>query len=409
MDIPNTDDFKNLNQKTFLWVIGSGMLGVLLVAVIVSFTSPDKKDAPQRDMRISAGTASYLNNRPDSLTDPSLKRAEGFSIENIRDSTLYNLPAPNKLFKSSGLNMDNYDSRKHRPPTRPGYGHPYPRRRTPPRTNKETKFDQALESDIAIFGEGEKSKQNNYIGPANSNLIDKYQQKIDHIKNGSYQNAGQSFKKNNHHPISSHFQRPRTPYTLQEGTLISASLVTGINSELPGSIIAIVNRNIYDSIRQKYLLIPKGAKLIGSYDERVIIGQHKLLMSWQRIIFPDGRSLDLPDLNTHDLQGQSGLAGKVNNHFWKIFGQSAMLSLLGAGMQIAYPQSGGGGMYHRSAGQMVASSIANSFNRHANQILSRNSKMRPTITIPAGTNFNIFLAGDISFKQPYDYSPPVTN
>lgn len=226
--------------------------------------------------------------------------------------------------------------------------------------------------------------------------------------NQPYPRAGKNFSHAKGIQRTVTFHYPRTPYTIQEGTLLPATLLTSINSDLPGDIIAIVNRNVYDSIHQKYLLIPKGTKLIGSYDNQVVINQHKLLMSWHRMIFPDGRSIDISELNSYDLQGESGISGKVNNHFWDIFGKSALLSLIGAGTSIA-TRSGQprGGFYGRrpGVGQIAARQIATSFNRVANRLLSRGMSRPPTIHIKKGTNFNIFIAGDISFTEPYHYQP----
>src|SRR5699024_4104113 len=102
---------------------------------------------------------------------------------------------------------------------------------------------------------------------------------------------------------------------------------------------------------------------------------------------------------------KSGIAGRVDKHFWKIFGQSAFLSLIGAATNASMPQQGG--FYQqRDAATMAGQQIAQEFNRVSNLVLRRNLNMAPTINIPDGTAFNIFLAGDISFQEPYEYTPP---
>ncbi len=226
------------------------------------------------------------------------------------------------------------------------------------------------------------------------------------------QGTAPSYNYSSGQKISSQFRRPATPYVLQEGTMIPATLITGINSELPGNIIAIVNRDVYDSIQQKYLLIPEGTKLIGSYKGSIALGQEKLLMSWNRIIFPDGKSLVLPSINSYDLQGQSGVTGDVDKHFWSTFLKSAALSVIGASVSVATQDQTRGGIFTnrtQGVGELTAQQVATTFNRIATQVLSRNLNRRPTIHIPQGKQFLVFLAGDITFPHPYRYNPPKPN
>src|SRR3546814_18271021 len=59
---------------------------------------------------------------------------------------------------------------------------------------------------------------------------------------------------------------PASPWTLHAGSIIAASLITGLNSDLPGLVTAQVTQNVYDSVTGRSLLIPQGSRLIGSYD-----------------------------------------------------------------------------------------------------------------------------------------------
>src|SRR5699024_1264858 len=271
----------------------------------------------------------------------------------------------------------------------------------PEPSKEEQLYNQALESNISIGQRDSNNKQQEDRQPGQQ--IQQYQQEARQLQQQNpYQQgqAGQGFNHAEHEQISGQFKSPDTPYTLLEGTLIPATLQTSINSDLPGNITAIITRNIYDSINQEHLIFPRGAKLIGSYDEKVVLNQSKLLMSWDRVIFPDGRSLRLPSLNSYDKQGESGLSGKVNRHFWKIFGQSALISLIGAGTAVATQGQQNSNPFNQTqgVGEQAAQQIATEFNRVANQVLQRNLSLSPTIEIDAGTEFNIFLAGDISLK-----------
>src|SRR5699024_2302159 len=225
-------------------------------------------------------------------------------------------------------------------------------------------------------------------------------------QNQKAERAGKDFEHAAGHQISSSSRKPKSPYTIQEGTPLPATLVSAVTSHLPGDIIALINRYIYDSIPQEYLPIPKGSKLDGTYDDKVVIDQRKLLMSWRRLIYPDGRSIDLGELNTYDLAAESGLSGKVNKHFWSMFGKSALLSLMGAGSAVAtHPGRQSGSRFGRSRGfgQIAAQQIATNFNRVANQFLRQGMDRPPTIHIDQGTQFNVYLAGDISFPEPYSH------
>ena len=136
------------------------------------------------------------------------------------------------------------------------------------------------------------------------------------------------------------------------GTLLPAMLVTGINSDLPGEILAQITRNVYDS-QQRFLLIPRGTKVIGRYDDQVALGQSRVLIAWTRLILPDGRSLSLPGLPTKDLRGAAGLRDKVDNHYRRLYGQATLLSIVGAGAQLSQPQQSSV-LTPPSAGQVAA-------------------------------------------------------
>jgi type IV secretion system protein VirB10 len=128
-------------------------------------------------------------------------------------------------------------------------------------------------------------------------------------------------------------QRPISPFQLMAGTVIAASLITGLNSDLPGFVIAAVTENVYDTASGRYLLIPQGARLIGKYDNVVAFGQERALVVWQRIIFPDGSSVTIDNLPATDASGYAGLADAVDAHTWTLLKGVALATLLGVGSQ----------------------------------------------------------------------------
>ena len=113
-------------------------------------------------------------------------------------------------------------------------------------------------------------------------------------------------------------QDPVSPYQLMAGTVIPASLITGLNSDLPGQVIAQVTENVYDTATGRFLLVPQGARVIGTYDSQVDFGQERALVVWQRIIVPDGSSIVIDNLPATDTAGYAGLADQVDFHTWRL-------------------------------------------------------------------------------------------
>ena len=106
-------------------------------------------------------------------------------------------------------------------------------------------------------------------------------------------------------------KKPRSPYEVKAGSYIPAALITGINSDLPGSVNAQVTENVYDTVTGNYLLIPQGAKLVGEYNSSLTFGQTRVQVVWNRIIFPDGKSIDLEKMQGVDIAGYSGFQDKA--------------------------------------------------------------------------------------------------
>lgn len=441
-------------NKGWGWIIAGA--GFLIIVIILYFIFPSGDSAQTKQhKRLSSGKPTYLKHEPDStrFTPYSNIKSETERPQGAaRIDTGFVPPSPSKLFGKGRakrlkaqtavdyLKQSNRQGSRQRNRRQSNGSGSYDSGMQNRQDNKQKIYKEAKKS--SLFAKHVKPEQPKRTGGGNRRLgnnqgkdrngaseIQRARQLDDQMKdalsglnsplgvggrrpmnrdNYHYPNAGQEFQHSRGRQRTAQFQSPRTPYTIQEGTLIPATLVTGITSDLPGDIIAIVNRNVYDSIHEKYLLIPKGTKLIGSYDNSIVINQHKLLMSWKRMIFPDGRSLNIPNLNSYDLQGESGLSGKVNKHFWHIFGQSALLALIGAAASVATHPNQQSGYFNQNQGigQITAQQIATNFNRVSNRVLRRNLNQPPTIHIREGKRFNIYLAGDISFKQPYSYQPP---
>lgn len=192
------------------------------------------------------------------------------------------------------------------------------------------------------------------------------------------------------------------PYAIQAGAVLPAVLMTEINSDLPGEVLAQVARDVYDSRTQRAILIPKGSRLLGRYDHQIAVGQDRLLVAWTRVIFPDGRSVSLPGLQTKDRAGAGGLHDRVDNHTRQLFGTATLLSMISAGAQLSQPNAGYGAFgAYPSPGQVAAGAAGQQLAEVAAQMLRRNMDVQPTIRIRQGTPFNVFLNADLTFPAPY--------
>ncbi len=166
------------------------------------------------------------------------------------------------------------------------------------------------------------------------------------------------------------------PFSVQAGTVIPAVLMTEINSDLPGECLAQITRDVYDSRAQRFLLIPRGAKLLCRYDDQLTTGQSRLLVAWTRILLPDGRSVSLPGLPATDAAGARGVSDQVDRHAKRAFGTAAALSLIGAGVQLSQPQRGSV-FAPPSAGQVMAGALGQELNQVAVEMQCESSCSGP--------------------------------
>ncbi len=118
---------------------------------------------------------------------------------------------------------------------------------------------------------------------------------------------------------------PRSRYEVRAGFVVPAIMISGINSDLPGQLVAQVSQDVFDTATGTYLLIPQGARLVGSYESDVAFGQARIFVVWQRIVFPDGKAMDIGAMPAADAAGYAGLQDRVNNHYWRLFGSAFLL------------------------------------------------------------------------------------
>jgi type IV secretion system protein TrbI len=187
-------------------------------------------------------------------------------------------------------------------------------------------------------------------------------------------------------------QHPRSPYELKAGTIVPAVLVTGINSDLPGPVIGQVRENVYDTVTGNYLLVPQGARLIATYDSMVSWGQERVLVCWNRLIFPNGDSVNLQCMPAADLEGAAGLTDEVNEHWWRLIKGAAIATLLAATSE---GLAGNVSSYNPTVPQMFAAGAGQQINQVGQQITRRDLQVQPTITVRPGFSVNVIVTKDV--------------
>lgn len=189
-------------------------------------------------------------------------------------------------------------------------------------------------------------------------------------------------------------------FELKRGSVIPATMITGINSDLPGRITAQVSQSVYDSATGHYLLIPQGTKLLGRYDSKVSFGQSRVLVVWTDIIFPNGSTLQIGGMAGTDSEGYGGFADKVDNHYLRTFGSAVLVALIGTGIDMAVPQSSTLATQD-TASDAARRNFAETFGRVAEQTISKNLNVQPTIRIRPGYRFNVLVDQDMVFPGNY--------
>ncbi|MCR5871043.1 MULTISPECIES: TrbI/VirB10 family protein [unclassified Sphingomonas] len=183
-----------------------------------------------------------------------------------------------------------------------------------------------------------------------------------------------------------------SPYTLSAGSLIAASLITGLNSDLPGLVAAQVTENAYDSVTGRILLIPQGSRLIGSYDSVVAFGQSRALLVWQRIILPDGSSIRIDNVPATDTQGYAGLSDRIDRHTWQLLKGVVLSTLLGVGTELSF------GSGESDLVRAIRESAQQSGARAGDQLVTRNLNIQPTLRVRPGWPLRVVLHKDIVLR-----------
>nr|WP_232478906.1 TrbI/VirB10 family protein [Roseomonas rosulenta] len=188
-------------------------------------------------------------------------------------------------------------------------------------------------------------------------------------------------------------QTPASPFVIQAGSVIPAALLTGLRSDLPGQITAQVTANVFDSPTGRHLLVPQGARLIGAYDSRISFGQRRILLVWNRLILPNGRSIVLERMPGADEAGYAGLEDGVDYHWGRLFLAAGLATLLNLGLELGRDDESDIARAIRESGQ-------DTVGRAGEEIVRRQLSVPPTLTVRPGFPVRVIVHRDLVL-EPY--------
>jgi type IV secretion system protein VirB10 len=157
---------------------------------------------------------------------------------------------------------------------------------------------------------------------------------------------------------------------------------------LPGQVTAQVTQNVYDSPTGQILLIPQGARLIGEYASDISAGQNRVLLAWDRLILPEGRSIELGRMPGADAAGMAGLADRTNHHWGNLLRAALVSTLLGAGAEFG---SDGEGAIVRA----LRDGSQDTINQTGRRVVERQMNIAPTLTIRPGFVLRVLVTRDL--------------
>jgi type IV secretory pathway VirB10-like protein len=195
-------------------------------------------------------------------------------------------------------------------------------------------------------------------------------------------------------------EAPRSPYELRAGFVVPATLISGINSELPGQIVAQVSQDVFDAPTGNFRLIPLGSRLVGAYSSEVAYGQARILVAWQRIIFPDGKAMDIGSMPGADSAGFAGFKDQVNNHYMRLFSSAFLMSGVTAGIALSQPNTINNNA-RPTASSAISEALGQQLGQVTAQLISKNLNIAPTLEIRPGYRFNVIVTKDMTFAEPY--------
>jgi type IV secretory pathway VirB10-like protein len=346
-------------------LLSAGVMGGVVAIHYAGRVAPAKKPVSYQK-----ADDSWIDHEPDRVAHAAASVASGAS------------PTPTPAPQAAATIAPQYQppAQSYVPPTMPN----------PAADHRRQEYEKALASDLLVAPRGEGQTLET------PRLLSAGGQPVEDQGSGPIQSDG---------PIIAD-PHPASPYTITTGTVIYGTLETGINSDIPGDVLGRVAQDVKDSVSERYVLIPQGSKLIGSYSNQLIPSQERLLVKWSRIVFPNSGELNLPDLTGTDAAGYAGFQDQVNHHYAKVWAPALLMSAISAGMMMSeYPMMSVGpygyGGYYMSPGQMAAMGAGQQLGQTAMGRMA-NVQVAPTIQIRPGYHFRVLVTRDLVFSGPYE-------
>lgn len=183
---------------------------------------------------------------------------------------------------------------------------------------------------------------------------------------------------------------PASRYEIKAGDTISAALVTALNSDAEGRVVAQVTAPVYDSLSGDHLLIPQGARLLGAYSSAVRYGDERIVVVWDRLILPNGWSIELGAMQATDAQGAAGISDTVDHHLDRLGIAVVLSSLMSVMANESEDESNDVGL--RAS---VADAAAQQAAQTGARIVERDLAVRPTLRVRAGASVRVLVTRDL--------------
>ena len=196
-----------------------------------------------------------------------------------------------------------------------------------------------------------------------------------------------------------------------QGKMISAVLETAINTDLEGMLRAVVTHDVY-SEKGRNILIPRGSRLIGSYESTVTRNQQRLQVAWSRVIRPDGGDIAIDSQGT-DRLGRTGISGKIDNKYFELFGSSLLVSSVTTGVALIAEQfsdsegvsstitEGGTQETNGNISDVAISDAVQNLGSVGRSISDELLDSQPTFTVDQGAIIKIYVSKDLYFPEIY--------
>lgn len=193
---------------------------------------------------------------------------------------------------------------------------------------------------------------------------------------------------------------PLSIYELKTGTVIPAVMISGIQSDLPGQILAQVSEPVFDTATGQHLLIPQGSKVVGLYDNQVAFGQKRVLVIWNKVIFPDASHLVLDGMPGADPSGYAGFQDQVKRHIGRRIGSAMLVTAFNVGYELSRRQNQGSSLAGTESA--VSSAVGEGIAELGREMVQKEMDVPSTLRIRPGYRFQIMVQKDVPFEAPYE-------